>query len=103
MLARKPLQVPAGEGFAPTCYADPSGRHNLILLAAGKRYLDGHAVFIADRSGDVTFAGEVFGQLDAAWPDLKLFSSHQLDLAMAAERDHVLAAWSRVPVGHSSG
>jgi hypothetical protein len=48
----------------------------------------------------MTFTGDVFDQVDMPGFDGNLLASHYFDLSPAAERDHVLAAWSSVPIGN---
>src|SRR6266700_6299035 len=48
-----------------------------LSLWTGNRDQDGHAIFRPHRSGDVTLAGQVFGQFDAAGPNLNRLSSGQ--------------------------
>src|SRR6266550_8717786 len=71
-------------------------------LMIGNRDRDGHTIFVADNSGDMTLAGEVFGQIDAAGPKLDLRSIDELDLAVTAQCDDVLAARRDMPVGHAA-
>ena len=61
-------------------------------LWARNRDEDDHTIFGTDCSGDVTLAGEVFRQFDAARSDLNRLSSGQYQLCVAAQREHILAA-----------
>jgi hypothetical protein len=61
-------------------------------LWSGNRDEDDHAIFGPDCSGDVTLAGEVFRQFDAAGSDLDRLSSGQHKFCAAAQGDHILAA-----------
>src|SRR5215470_8187619 len=67
-------------------------------LPIRERDLNGHAIFVAHRPGDMAFAGDVLDQFDAAWPDQDLFATRNLQLAVAAEGDDVLPAGRRVPI-----
>jgi hypothetical protein len=99
---RRPKRVTCGTQHTPVtrdgeALGTPSAA-GISRCAMGCRLLssngdeDDHAIFGADRSGDVTLAGEVFRQFDAAGPDLDRLSSRQHELCVAAERDHILAA-----------
>src|SRR6185437_8065729 len=75
------------------CFAAP--REN---LAVRHRDGDGYTVFVADDSGDVALAGQVFGQIDAAWAELDFSSVDEFDLAVTAQCNDILAARRGVPV-----
>ena len=49
------------------------GKRSASALAVGNRDLEGHSIFVADRSCDVTLAGEVFGQVDVSGSKLSIF------------------------------
>src|ERR1700722_17015170 len=51
----------------------------------------------------MALAGDVFDQIDAAGTDLDLLAARNLELAVAAQRDLVLAPRRRMPVGDASG
>ena len=72
-------------------------------LTVRKRDLNRHAIFVAYRPRDVTLAGDVFDEIDAAGAHQDLFATRYFQLAVAAERDDVLAPGCRVPVGDTSG
>ena len=44
-------------------------------LPIRERDLNGHAIFVTHRPGDMAFAGDVLDQFDAAWPDQDLFAT----------------------------
>ena len=46
-------------------------RDQRYLLVLGKRNLDRHPILIADRSGDVTLAGDVLNEVDARLTELR--------------------------------
>ena len=62
-----------------------------------------HAILGASYFCDVTFAADIFDQVDMPGLDGDLFALRDFDLPPAAERDHVLAAWSSVPIGNRTG
>src|SRR5258706_14451070 len=78
------------------CTLSKQTRSDPDLLVVGNRDEDGNAIFRPNGSGDVTLAGEVFGQFDAARADLNRLPSGQYELCVAAQRDHILAACRRV-------
>src|SRR5467141_4060468 len=71
-------------------------------LTVRKRDLNRHAIFVAYRPRDVTLAGDIFDEIDAARAHQDLLAARDFQLAVAAERDDVLAAGSRVPIGDTS-
>jgi len=62
-----------------------------------------HAILGAGYFRDVTSASDIFDQVDMTGFDGDLFASCDFDLSPAAESDHVLAAWSGVPIGNRTG
>src|SRR5258706_11381220 len=72
-------------------------------LAVRKRDLNRHAIFVAYRPRDVALAGDVFDEIDAARAHQDLFATGYFQLAVAAERDDVLAPGGGVPIGDTSG
>src|SRR5258706_15303538 len=73
-----------------------------VKLMVRNRDRHRHTIFVTDNPGDVTLAGQVFSQVDAAGSELDLCSVDELDLAVTAQCDDILAARRDVPVGHST-
>jgi hypothetical protein len=72
-------------------------------LTVRKRDLNRHAIFVAHGPRDVTLAGDVFDEIDAARAHQDLFAARDFQLAVAAERDDILAPGGGVPIGDTSG
>ena len=72
----------------------------LMTRLIHERQPERHAILRASDFRDVTLAGDVFDQVDMAGFDGDLFASCDFDLSAAGKRDHVLAAWSGVPIGY---
>src|SRR5215467_3188075 len=51
----------------------------------------------------MTFAARVLDQVDIPGSDADLFPSRYFQLCLAAKRNHVLAAWSGVPILDRAG
>src|SRR5882672_1028834 len=62
-----------------------------LSLRTQNRDQDGDAIFRPHGSRDVTLAGQIFRQFDAAGPHLNRLSARQHELGVAAQRDHILA------------
>src|SRR5262245_48280623 len=69
-----------------------------VSLSIGKRDEQRDAVLAADAARDVPFAGHVLGEQDVSRPERNLPAALQLDLALTAQRDHVLPARRWMPV-----
>jgi hypothetical protein len=85
-------------------------RHGIVKSGSGltiglirKWEPKSYAIFGASYFRDVTFAADIFDQVDMPGFDVDLFASGDFNLSPAAERDHVLAAWSGVPIGNRTG
>ena len=62
-----------------------------------------HTILRAGDFRDMTLAGDVFHQVNVSRLDRDLLASGDFDLPLASERDHVLASWRSVPIGHRTG
>src|SRR5690242_366982 len=69
----------------------------------GDRNSDRHAIFVADDSGDVPLARQVFGVINAAGAELYLCSIDEFDLAVTAQCNDILAARRGVPISNPAG
>src|SRR5207249_1239529 len=82
----------------------PSSARRRILSRGliGKGKLERYPLLGSRDSGAVALAGRVFDQLDVSWSNGDLFTTRHFELAVAAQRNHVLAARRSMPVAHST-
>jgi hypothetical protein len=68
----------------------------------GKRKLERDSLLISHNSRDVALARRIFDQFDVPRSHRNLFPTRHFELALAAHRNHVLAAGRRMPVAHAT-
>ena len=91
--AMERVRYGVGQNLGPALHPGlPDGARALPIR---ERDLNGHAIFVTHRPGDMAFAGDVLDQFDAAWPDQDLFATRNLQLAVAAEGDEVPTLFGR--------
>lgn len=71
------------------------GRRSRLIR---QRKRDRYPILVTDGSRDMTFTRGVFSQVDVPWCHADLLTTHQFNLSLPAERNHVLSPGSVMPI-----